>query len=62
MGRMATGKAMKESVDVEERVMTKNGNFWPADDAGSGHWLLREDTEVAGVDTEDEPSRSSSES
>ena len=58
---MASGKAMNEIVDVEERVITKNGKFWLADDAGRGHWLFSEEIDVAGVDEEDTSSRSFSE-
>ena len=46
---------------MEERVITKNGNFWAEDEGGNGHWALKEDTEVAGVEGVDIPSLSSSE-
>jgi hypothetical protein len=60
--RIATGRAINERVEADERDMTKNGNFCVEEDAGNGHWASSEDTDVAGVDAEVLPSRSSSES
>jgi hypothetical protein len=52
---------MKDRVDVDESVIMKNGNLWPAVRvAGRGHWFDKDDTEVAGVEGEDASSRSSS--
>ena len=56
---MPSGNAMKLRVEVDERVMTKNGNFWELEEGGKGQCALKDETEVAGVDC---PSSSSSES
>jgi hypothetical protein len=44
--RICVGRAIKESVEVDESVMTKNGNL----PAGRGHCALSDETEVAGVE------------
>lgn len=61
IGRMNTGSAMNDRVEVDESVIVKNGNFCTAFDVGSGHWPPNELTEVAGVEAPS-ASRSSSDS
>lgn len=43
---------MNDKVEVELRVMTKNGNFWVGVDVGRGHCAPSEETDVAGVEEE----------